>query len=575
MNLVDVVEQLQNSGNLDIIYEGNALKPDNLNIELLDIEKFVKANDVQEVTDPIFFVREGVPSPKGLLSNEIFGITKDERANIFGYIDLGDWFLNPLCYKVWKSMDSRIVSIVYGSKSYIVNDSGDFVEDENGETGIAFLKKNIDKIVIKQTDSRIRREKIEFLKKNKDKMFIKKFIVVPAYYRDANTNNGAIGVGQLNKYYSSLLVSSRSLKETQEYGLTLSGAVKGRIQETLVNTYNCICGTSGAESDGVGLSGKKGTVRNAVMSKTTDYGSRLVLSAPELKVERIEDMMATMTHCSLPLSSAIANFEPFVIFFVKRFFENQFSEGIKVPAIRKKTGKVEYIEVKNAASQFSDDRIMEEIKRFIHGFSNRLAPVEIKTEDGSIFYMVFKSKLMSAEDIKDSNVSGGTSLADRRLTWCDVLFMAATEACKNKHVLITRYPMDSYFNQIPQKINICTTSKTEPIYANGEFYRFYPKIREDMIGKNTSNLFIDTLQICNLHIGGMGADYDGDQVSVKGVYTVEANQELDEKMKSLSFFIDLGGGIIKSSSKEAIQSIFCLTKVLSDDVAKLTPPVFS
>ena len=127
MNLIDVVEQLQNSGNLDIIYEGNAVKPDNLDIKLLDIEKFVKANDVQEVTDPIFFVREGVPSPNGLLSNEIFGITKDERANIFGYIDLGDWFLNPLCYKVWKSMDSRIVSIVYGSKNYIVNDSGDVV----------------------------------------------------------------------------------------------------------------------------------------------------------------------------------------------------------------------------------------------------------------------------------------------------------------------------------------------------------------------------------------------------------------------------------------------------------------
>ena len=37
--------------------------------ELLDIEKLVKANGLKEVTNPVFFVKSGQPTPDGLLSN--------------------------------------------------------------------------------------------------------------------------------------------------------------------------------------------------------------------------------------------------------------------------------------------------------------------------------------------------------------------------------------------------------------------------------------------------------------------------------------------------------------------------
>ena len=120
-----------------------------LTTEVLDVEDFIKVNNVQEITDPIFFVRTGVPTPEGLLSNEIFGITKEERANIFGYIDLYDWFLHPLAYIEWSRMDSRIKDIVFGTKKYIINSKGDFEEGENGESGIKFLKDNFSKIKIK------------------------------------------------------------------------------------------------------------------------------------------------------------------------------------------------------------------------------------------------------------------------------------------------------------------------------------------------------------------------------------------------------------------------------------------
>ena len=136
-----------------------------LRVELLDNEDFIKKNRVQEITNPIFFIKEGIPTEDGLLSNQIFGITKDERANRFGYIDLNGTYMHPLCYKIWSRMDSRIKNIAHGTKTYkIIN--GDFVEDPNGETGIEFIKKNIDSIKIKSTESTKRNTKIKFLKDN-------------------------------------------------------------------------------------------------------------------------------------------------------------------------------------------------------------------------------------------------------------------------------------------------------------------------------------------------------------------------------------------------------------------------
>ena len=253
--------------------------------EPINVERFVKANNIKQVRDPIFFIRDGVPTPEGLLSYEIFGITKEERANIYGYIDLGDWFLHPLVYKKWAQKDRRIKDIVHGIKKYSIGPDGDFVEDEKGHSGVAFLKANMDKIKIKRTDSKERDDIINYIYKYKDLIFMKKMIVLPAFYRDVNSTKGSgkVSVGDLNKLYQSLIISSNSLNETKDYGLSMDDAIKGRMQETITAIYNSLTGTSGDDTDGVGLSKKSGLVRGAVMSKTADYGTRLILSAPDRK----------------------------------------------------------------------------------------------------------------------------------------------------------------------------------------------------------------------------------------------------------------------------------------------------
>ena len=141
---------------------------EHLRLEILDVERFVQVNNCKAITNPRAFIRDSIPSDDGLLSNSIFGITKDERAGIFAYIDLHGWFMDPSCYKTWIRMDSKVRNIVHGIGTYRINDLGEIVEDPKGKTGIDFLRNNLSKIKFKSTDSIKRDIKINYLEQNRN-----------------------------------------------------------------------------------------------------------------------------------------------------------------------------------------------------------------------------------------------------------------------------------------------------------------------------------------------------------------------------------------------------------------------
>lgn len=558
-----------------------------LKTELLDVDKFIKVNNLKEVYDPVFF-NGPTPSEHGLLSNEIFGITKSERAGIYAYIDLGGYFLHPLAYKTLKKLNSKIENIVHGIDTYSITETGEIVQDDNGNTGIDWLKKNFSKIKFTKNDSRSRNLKIDFINMESDKIWINKYIVIPAYYRDVDTKQASIGVGEINKLYSSLIIASKSLKETANYGLTLSNATKGRIQNTLVQIFDWFGqGTTinGQKTSG-NLPGKTGLIKRGALYKTVDYSVRLVMSAPDLEAENIEDLMVDMDHAAEPLAAVLCNFKPFVIFWLRRFFENEFAGKYEYP-ILSKNGEAISVPILDYQIMFSDNILNSQIERFIHGYSNRFIPIDVPVDMEELakinksrkekinldnIHMMIDYRL---ESIKNDSTS--KEMIHRPLTWCDLFYIAACEVTEDKMVLITRFPIDSYLNQFPSKIRVKSTVKTEPISIeiNGEtkLFKWYPVIREKDINKNTSPLFSDTLSICNGIIGAMGMDYDGDTSIVKPVYTVEANEECRKVAKSKIQLVGMDGTCMRDISKENIISLYSLT-VHPDKSIKLVDPVF-
>ena len=541
------------------------IRQDNLQVSLLDVDDFVKKNNLVEITNPVIFDTSSNPTNDGLLSNTIFGITKESRASTFAYISLKKKFLQPLVYRIWSKVDSKIKSVIHGIGTYSVDKSGNIVEDPKGDNGIDFLRKNLDKIKFRETDSIKRERYIKFLNDNRKNFFTDKLIVIPPFFRDIKVDGGKISVGDINKLYINIMVSASAIGDSTEYGFSIGKSVEGRLQEGLIEVYKWF-GTGTDSNPNGGLPGKFGVIRRANLSKTTDYATRLVLSAPKLDVENMEDLRADFDYSVLPMTSAAANFFPFVIFHMRRFFENEFIGDTKYPIIDK-DGSIIYGEIEDYQIQFSDEMLKKELDRFIHGYSDRFRPVKVlcRVKDKQEYLDLKWKGFYKEPDVKALK-------NERPLTWCDVIYMACEESVKDRMILITRYPIDTFYNEFATKIRLASTIETEEAVFDDVVYTHYPKIRKEDIGKDTSSSFIDTMNICNGYLDSIGGDYDGDMVTIKGVYTDEANAELKKQLASNIHFINLGGNPVISTSKESIQAIYAMTLTLPE--TKLSPVKF-
>lgn len=568
-------------------------KEKHLSVEPLNVEKFIKMNELHPISNPVFFSKNGVPTTDGLLSNEIFGITKDDRTQIFAYINLaGETFMHPLAFKTWSRLDSNIKLCAYEMETFSLNEeTGKLVKDPEGETGIKFLKKIIKKVDFQKTNSMKREVKIDFIQKYRDKLFTENLIVIPAGYRDVNTDTDSrIGVGEINKLYDAIIRDSNALKESEDYGLSLNGSLRGRIQDNLVAIYDWIVfgRFNGVDAQASGLSRKLGLIRRAGMKKSFDWGSRLVICTQNLRVEDLDDIEVDIDSMGLPLAALCANFFPYLLYNIRQWFDNQFTNMKYSQAVIMDKSKKEVIdiELEDWRLTFSDERIKKEIDRFMHGSSNRFIPIEVPLSKDSMkkikdkkAYILFKGNKITSKDaiekLQKNEVVNVESfpLETRPMTWCDVIYIALKEITKDKMTLITRFPVDSYWNQFPAKIKVLSTIKTEPIIIDGTFYKEYPQIRLEDINKDTSSKFIDVALPNNVRLDSIGGDFDGDTISSKPPFSIEASEELYDVVNSKKHYISLDGMNSMNVSKEGLQSLYNLTLVLPDDEKSMTQKI--
>ena len=134
-----------------------------LRLDLLDVVMFVKENELVPVTDPLFFNGEK-PTSAGLLSNEIFGISTQERSGVYSYIDLGEYFISPLAYSAMCKLNTKIPAIIAGNDKFSISEKGILTPDENGNTGLKWFYKNYDKVNWSDNAKSNRKIKIALLK---------------------------------------------------------------------------------------------------------------------------------------------------------------------------------------------------------------------------------------------------------------------------------------------------------------------------------------------------------------------------------------------------------------------------
>ena len=135
--------------------------------------------------------------------------------------------------------------------------------------------------------------------------------------------------------------------------------------------------------------------------------------------------------------------------------------------------------------------------------------------------------------------------------------ICAVDVYQNKNAVVTRYPISTMQSLFTSKVRPLSTIKTCQMSINGRIYNYYPVIEE---GKDPSTLFIEVLMMSNTLLDTLGADYDGDTTFARTVFSQEANLECERLQNEPTMVLNANGNPVRTSSKEAIQTIYDLTK---------------
>ena len=459
-----------------------------MRIDNLNINEFVKENNLQEVTSPIYFVGGTMPDPNGLFSVEIFGRPgSEERKHTYAYVNLNTKFVHPVYFKLFTSMNKKIADLLLAKKYFTVKD-GELIEDfENGETGVSYFISIYKDLKFENTGSDRRSTYLTLLEQTpEEEMFVDKWVIIPPFIRDFDPSitdpNEIKNVDKINDMYSKLIRFSMSLdKDSAGF---MNGITEGNIQKILFDIYEyCI----------FKLNKKTGMFHQDLLGKSVDYATRSVITAPKIGGSGYKGVQVKYGYIGVPLSQVIVLFFPFFVNYIENYIEEHESE---ISEFKTEDGKK--VVIKNIREQFSEKEIKRLMNLFIKSPESRFTPIMVKDDKGKEYPIN-----LYREDL------------GRNFTLTDLFFIAAKdivgEGENAKHVYMTRYPIEVYQNIFPNKIAILSTKKTKTQKLANRYLPDYPVIYNDYICEES--MFIDSVRPHNSTLDALGGDYDGDTVS--------------------------------------------------------------
>ena len=516
-------------------------------------DKVIEANKLKPVTNPISFVRRGDPSPDGIFSEVIFGNTQSEKVLNHAYIDLKHKFFHPYVYEILCQLHGTIKDVVAGDKVWAIK-NGKFVEitDETdpdynpNNTGLEFVIENYSKLKLSKNDSIRHNDQIEFLRAlSENEIFITKWLVIPRFYRDFSSNGKMTSVEPINNHYTKLISTCNSL-DGGIVGYTANKTLR-IIQDLLVTIRNY-----GQQL----IQKKEGLIHRSVLGRNTSFGSRGVISVPSLVgCDFPDDCQVNMIYTGLPLSHCIQAGFPFIMKWLIDWVDQNLSGG-SIRLYSSNESEPTEVRIKDHSQIFDTKFLKKRLNMFCMGFGGRWEPIKVELEDGGTTYLSFTGRGFAAH----AGNPRAATIANRPLTWCDLIYMAAEDTLSDKHVYCTRYPAEDYFNITPSRVSVLSTIKTMPMIVNGKTYQHYPVINPFEKESIVSRSFIDTISVSNLHLAGYRGDYDGDTVSVKMVFSVEANEEAEEKIMNLTNYMTINGNLIRVLGNESTLCLYNMTR---------------
>ena len=581
-----------------------------MKLDIFNINDFIKQNQLQEVTSPTANLN-GSHHPEGVLSDEIFGMDRDARKNTFAYIDLSgtgkDHYIHPMLYEMIQTRMKWLNGVIAGEKYAIVDaptgQRGPLKvvppETKGAGTGLDFLYNNFKRIDWEKDDPDQSvdisfRDKL-FNKLDRDEFFINKWLVVPAYYREESSLEGTMG-DELNKLYKELIMYARSMKI--DYGFQLFNAsTKMAIQQCLLTVYrSTMSPLTGKHLQPNGTwagSAKNALFRKNLLGKTVDFTVATVISSPNNSMAKSpKDLPAKFGYGGFPLINVVSMFQPFFVAYMSEFLTNYLEQAEQ---------KIRYKRFN--MYQFSNKEIEHILKGYMKSEHERFKPIMfyyidendekrwvqilMKEYDGSIprERILEEERRLTEEPGYKAQLK---PIAYRPLTYTDLIYISAIDIVKDKHVLVTRYPIAFYQNISPVKVNVLSTRRTTEnvwIWVPGlqRMYKFdkYPIVDDTYMKKHpetqklgrtwiftpkknkNDSQFFDHLIPDIATIPALNADFDGDVLTFRGLFTTEANREADAIVYAKKNIFNSAGKVsrgIVSLGKDVVLAAYSLTK---------------
>ena len=525
------------------------------NIELMtDLSMYTRMLRPVVVTD----IYDGLTSnfhDGGLFSTTIFGrVGTPDRDKRFSYITLNASVVHPVVFDVLKRIKRLYHDIMMG-RAYAEWDpeAKDFVSSDiiTGETGMAFFLKHLNELQPDKRSSNKRNLYVDVFEKYRSSPYLTGCLVIPAGYRDLTVDQDGREVqDEINDLYRKLIAIANNINLVGAKQNDPAVDIPRRnLQYTMNEIYEYLRTM---------LEGKKGIIQSKWGGRRVVNSTRNVISSMDTTAEVLgSERSPQVDDLRIGLFQTMKGALPITIYYLKqRYLDEVFSaQDRPTPMINMKTLKLEDVDL----DPFIWDRwgTVEGIEKIIDGFSKdelRNKPIVIQ---GRYLYLTYRkddtfkifrdiSELPDPEMIKHVHPT----------THCELFYTCNYTGWYNLRAVCTRYPINNMYSIFPAKIYTMTNTTAQGLYEldhnwekTNSYAREFPDSSENVSWVNTAQPHYSRLK-------SLGADYDGDTVSVTIVYSREATREIDNLLASKKSIIGANGKLIGSADTNIPARVF-------------------
>lgn len=528
-----------------------------VNIELLvvkdqDLPRLGRIKDQQ-----IFGVGNNF-HPEGLFSTEIFGAVGSEfRNRVFGYIDLNTHLLHPTIYKAVVECKAFYQQIMQGKTTAIWNAKErcfDKSSSPEAQTGYAFFIERIKELRFARNESDKRNFYIDLIEKalRENTHLLRRVLVMPAGMRDYTvTPDGKPEEDEINSFYRRLLTQSQLVDPNLAIkSAPLYDGVTYHLQSTLNDLFEYIQSL---------LDGKNKLVLGKWLSRKIFNSTRNVLTASVDNTVWMKDPNRLRSNdAAVGMYQFLRATCPKSLYAIKTsYLHSIFTEESNFAQLTCAKNLTRQ-EVLSSHVQKDYDRwmTMEGLESVIANFGNldsRHLPVTLNAGKHYMGLLYNDGKrvrfLQDIQEVPEGFDKGCIS----PVTMAEFLYLCTYRLSGQLPGFVTRYPINGYGGIYPCMMQLRTTTVVQSLTLLDEQWGETEEILPTFPMRGEP--FFNGMSAHQSHMKLLGADHDGDTISLVGVQTDEAIAEIKKTLNSKAYYLDNEKRMIFSNSADILDSM--------------------